>query len=133
MTWTRLRDVRLIPLVFGPLIAVLAVIEVRLDDFFGATATATATWVPGAVMGAGLMLAARYPLTGTLIVALCLPAGMVVFGAPGVSGASMAGMIGAVMWTGWREPPPPPPLGPGPCARVVAGPRPAAGAAGGRP
>ncbi|GAA2214050.1 histidine kinase [Nonomuraea monospora] len=79
----------------------LAVIEVRLDYFFDATAT----WVPGAVMGAGLMLAARYPLTGTLIAALSLPAGMIVFGAPGVSGAAMAGMIGAVVWTGWREPP----------------------------
>ncbi|MGW3351927.1 sensor histidine kinase [Nonomuraea rubra] len=102
MTWTRLRDVRLIPVVFGPLVAVLAVAETRLDDFFGAAATAT--WASGVVMGAGLMLAARYPLAATLIAALCLPAGTLLFGAPGISGAAVIGMIGAVSWAGWREP-----------------------------
>ncbi|MFD0473381.1 hypothetical protein ACFQ0B_37835 [Nonomuraea thailandensis] len=83
-------------MVFGPLVAVLAVAETRLDDFFGAAATAT--WVSGVVMGAGLTLAAWYPLAGTLVAALCLPAGMLLFGAPGIAGAAVVGMIGAVSW-----------------------------------
>lgn len=100
---TRLRNVRLIPLVFGPLVAALAVAETRLDGFFGAAATAV--WASGAAMGAGLALAAWQPLAGTVVAAVCLPVGMVTFGAPGVSGATMVGMIGAVAWAGWREPP----------------------------
>ncbi|GAA2858253.1 sensor histidine kinase [Streptosporangium fragile] len=103
MTMTRLRDVRLIPLAFGPLIGALAVLEIRFDDFFGATATAVS--FSGVAMGAGLTVAAWWPLVGTVIAALCLPVGVVVFGAPGVSGATMIGMIGAVAWAGWREPP----------------------------
>ncbi|MFG6192257.1 histidine kinase [Nonomuraea sp. JJY05] len=102
MTMSRLRNVRLIPMVFGPLVAVLAVAEVRLDDFFGAASTAV--WVSGVVMGAGLMLAAWWPLAGTVVAAACLPVSMVAFGAPGVSGATMIGLLGAVAWAGWREP-----------------------------
>ncbi|MFC4056775.1 sensor histidine kinase [Planomonospora corallina] len=103
MTMTRLRDVRLIPLVFGPLVGALAVLETGLDDFFGAAATATG--LSGIAMGAGLAVMAWRPLAGTVIAAVCLPVGTVVFGAPGVSGATMIGMIGAVAWSGWREPP----------------------------
>ncbi|MDF5757312.1 histidine kinase [Spongiactinospora sp. TRM90649] len=103
MTTTWLRDPRLIPLVFGPLVAALAVAETRLDDFFGPAATAV--WATGAAMGTGLVLAAWWPLVSTIVVALCPPVGMLVFGAPGVSGAMMIGMIGAVAWAGWREPP----------------------------
>ncbi|MFI7536615.1 sensor histidine kinase [Streptosporangium sp. NPDC049376] len=102
MTMSRLRNVRLIPMVFGPLVAALAVAEVRLDDFFDATSTAV--WVSGVVMGVGLVPAAWWPLAGTVVAAACLPVGMVVFGAPGVSGATMLGLLGAVAWAGWREP-----------------------------
>lgn len=102
MTMSRLRNGRLIPMVFGPLVAVLAVAEVRLDGFFGAASTAV--WVSSAVMGAGLMLAAWWPLAGTVVAAVCLPVGVVVFDAPGVGGAAMIGMLGAVAWAGWREP-----------------------------
>lgn len=100
---TRLRDVRLIPLVSGPLIGALAVTETRLDDYFGASATAT--WIWGALLGAGMVVAAWYPLAGTVIAAACLPIPVVVFGAPGVGGAAMIGLIGVVAWVAWREPP----------------------------
>ncbi|MEV0201791.1 hypothetical protein, partial [Nonomuraea sp. NPDC050691] len=53
MTMRRLRDPRLIPLVFGPVIGALGVLETRLDPGLGAAATAT--WV------SGLVLAARSP------------------------------------------------------------------------
>ncbi|MGP3959186.1 sensor histidine kinase [Nonomuraea sp. 3N208] len=102
MTMTRLRDVRLIPLVFGPLIGFLAVMETLLDDFFGASATAT--WVSGVLLGAGVVVATWYPLAGTLVAAVCLPIPVVAFDAPGVGGAAMIGMIGVVAWAGWREP-----------------------------
>ncbi|SPL97981.1 unnamed protein product [[Actinomadura] parvosata subsp. kistnae] len=55
MTWTRLRDVRLIPVVFGPLVAVLAVAEARLGALPGGA------WLPGVGMGAALVLAAWRP------------------------------------------------------------------------
>nr|BFE82750.1 hypothetical protein GCM10020093_053510 [Planobispora longispora] len=60
MTMTRLRDVRLIPLVFGPLVGALAVLETELDGFFGSAAAATR--ISGVAMGAGLMVAAWHPL-----------------------------------------------------------------------
>lgn len=100
---TRLRDARIIPLVFGPLVGALAVLETEFDDFFGAASTAVS--LSGVAMGAGLMVAAWWPLVGTVIAAGCLPVGVFVFGAPGVGGAAMVGMIGAVAWAGWREPP----------------------------
>ncbi|MEV6985276.1 histidine kinase [Sphaerisporangium sp. NPDC051017] len=104
MTMTRLRDVRLIPLVFGPLISFLAVLETTLDtSSFGASATAT--WMSGVALGLGVVVAAWYPLAGTVIAAVCLPVGVVAFGAPGVGGAAMIGLIGVVGWAGWREPP----------------------------
>ncbi|MEU7856953.1 histidine kinase [Nonomuraea sp. NPDC049141] len=103
MTMTRLRDVRLIPLLAGPLIGFLAVMETRLDDFFGASATAT--WIWGVLLGAGVVVAAWYPLAGTVIAAACLPIPVVAFDAPGVGGAAMIGLIGVVAWAGWREPP----------------------------
>ncbi|GII64219.1 two-component sensor histidine kinase [Sphaerisporangium krabiense] len=103
MTMTRLRDVRLIPLAFGPLIAFLAILETRLDDSFGASATAT--WISGVALGLGVVVAARHPLAGTAIAAACLPVAVVAFDAPGVGGAAMIGLIGVVAWTGWREPP----------------------------
>ncbi|WP_327587775.1 histidine kinase [Nonomuraea sp. NBC_00507] len=103
MTMTRLRDVRLIPLVFGPLIGFLAVLETQLDDFFGASAGAT--WVSGVLLGAGVVVAAWHPLAGTVMAAACLPIPVVVLDAPGVGGAAMIGMIGVVAWAGWREPP----------------------------
>jgi signal transduction histidine kinase len=103
MTMTRLRDVRLIPLVFGPLIGLLAVMETRLDDFFGAGATAT--WMAGVLLAAGIMIAAWHPLTGTVFAAACLPIPVIAFDAPGAGGAAMIGMIAVVAWTGWRAPP----------------------------
>ncbi|MGV9304175.1 MULTISPECIES: sensor histidine kinase [unclassified Nonomuraea] len=103
MTMTRLRDARLIPLVFGPLIGVLSVVETKLDDFFGASAAAT--WVSGIVLGVGVVLATWYPLAGAAVAAICFPVGVVAFDAPGAGGAAMIGLIGAVAWAGWREPP----------------------------
>jgi signal transduction histidine kinase len=102
MTLTRLRDVRLIPLVAGPLIGFLAVMEIRLDDFFGAAADAT--WIAGVLLGTGIVVAAWYPLAGTIFAAVCLPVPVIAFGAPGVGGAAMIGMIAVVAWAGWREP-----------------------------
>ncbi|NJP94550.1 sensor histidine kinase [Nonomuraea sp. FMUSA5-5] len=95
MTWTRLRDVRLIPVVFGPLAAVLAVAEAWLG------APPGGAWLPGVGMGAALVLAAWRPLAGALVAALCLLAGPLVLGTPGSSAATVTGMIGTLLWTGW--------------------------------
>ncbi|GAA2272938.1 sensor histidine kinase [Nonomuraea roseoviolacea subsp. roseoviolacea] len=103
MTTRRLPDPRLIPLVFGPVIGVLAVLETRLDDGFGAAATAT--WVTGVLLAAGVVLAAWAPLAGAVAAAVCLPLSVVVFDGPGMGGAGMIGLIGVVAWVGWREPP----------------------------
>ncbi|MEV4064570.1 sensor histidine kinase [Nonomuraea dietziae] len=103
MTMTRLRDARLVPLVFGPLIGALSVVETNLDDFFGASAAAIS--ISGIVLGVGLVVSTWYPLVGAVVAAACFPIGVVAFGAPGAGGAAMIGLIGAVAWAGWREPP----------------------------
>ncbi|MEV4161962.1 sensor histidine kinase [Nonomuraea dietziae] len=103
MTMTRLRDARLVPLVFGPLIGALSVVETNLDDFFGASAAATS--ISGIVLGVGLVVSTWYPLVGAVVAAACFPIGVVAFDAPGAGGAAMIGLIAAVAWAGWREPP----------------------------
>jgi signal transduction histidine kinase len=103
MTTIRLRDVRLIPLLTGLVVAVLSVLETRLDDFFGASADITT--IAGVLLAAGVVVATRYPLTGTVFAAVCLMIPVVVFDAPGTGGASMIGTIALVAWNGWRQPP----------------------------
>lgn len=102
MTLARLRDPALIPLVLGPLIGVLAVVETALDPFFGTAKVAT--WVSGVLLGGGIVLARWFPLTGTVVAAGCYPVGALL-GAAGPGGAAMIGLIGVVGWVGWREPP----------------------------
>jgi signal transduction histidine kinase len=101
MTIGRLRDARLMPLVFGPLIGVLAILETKLDPFFGSSAEAT--WISGVVLGVGVVVAAWYPLVGAVIAAACFPIGVVAFDAPGAGGASLIGLLGVVAWAAWRD------------------------------
>ncbi|MBE3010612.1 two-component sensor histidine kinase [Microbispora sp. NEAU-D428] len=103
MTTTRLRDVRLVPLLFGPLIGAMAVLETWLDDFFGADATII--WISGVMLGLGVLIAAWHPLAGAVVAAACLPLPLVVFGVPSIGGAALIGLIAVVAWAGWREPP----------------------------
>lgn len=93
----------LIPLGFGPLVAVLAYLETHLDPFFGEASTVT--WTSSVVLGLGIVLTCWYPLTGLAIAALCFPVGVIFYDAPGAGGAAMIGLVGIVCWVGWREPP----------------------------
>lgn len=102
MTLARLRDPGLVPLVLGPVVGVLAVVETALDPFFGQAGVAT--WVSGVLLGGGIVLARWFPLAGSLVAACCYPVGALL-GAAGPGGAAMIGLIGVVGWVGWREPP----------------------------
>ncbi|WP_199515482.1 sensor histidine kinase [Nucisporomicrobium flavum] len=102
MTPLRWRDPRVVPLVLGPVVGLLAIAEVGLDDAFAAHRAAVL--VPGLLLGAGIVLAARLPLAGALIAAACFPLGLLV-GAPDIGGAGLIGLIGVTAWSGWRLPP----------------------------
>jgi signal transduction histidine kinase len=99
VTRPRPLNANLIPLVLGPLVGVLAIIETRLDPFFGDAAFAT--WASGAVLGGGIVLSRWWLLTGALTAAACYPIGALM-GAQGPGGSAMIGLIGVVGWVSWR-------------------------------
>ncbi|GAA0810294.1 sensor histidine kinase [Spirilliplanes yamanashiensis] len=101
MTSTPRRDARWIPLVLGPVVGLLAVAEAYLEPAF--RPGAAAVWGPGVLLGAGVALAARWPLAGTLAAVACFPLALVL-GAPDIGGAGLIGFIGVVAWVGWRLP-----------------------------
>ncbi|MEV4641749.1 histidine kinase [Actinoplanes sp. NPDC049548] len=95
-------DPRAVPLVLGPVVGALAVAEANLDAAFAARPEAI--WGPGLLLGAGIVLAAWFPLAGTLLAVACFPLGLLV-GADDIGGAGLIGLIGVVAWAGWRLPP----------------------------
>lgn len=95
------RSARVIPLVLGPLVGVLAILEAQLDAEFARHASAI--WGPGLLLGAGIALATWLPLAGTLAAVACFPLGLLV-GAPDIGGAGLIGLIGVVAWSAWRLP-----------------------------
>lgn len=94
-------NARVIPLVLGPLVGLLAIAEATIDPVF-ARHPAT-VYGPGLLLGAGIVLAAWVPLAGTLAAAACFPAGLLI-GAPDIGGAGLIGLIGVTAWAGWRLP-----------------------------
>ncbi len=101
MRHSRWRDSRAIPVVLGPFVGLLAVVEAILDPGFAGYLAAIA--VPGLLLGGGIVLAAWRPLAGVLAAAACFPVGLLV-GAPDIGGAGLIGLIGVVAWSGWRLP-----------------------------
>lgn len=96
------RNARSVPVVLGPLVGGLAVVESLLAPEFAGRATAIA--VPGLLLGAGIVLAGWLPLAGVLVSAAFFPVGLLI-GAPDIGGAGLIGLIGVVAWSGWRLPP----------------------------
>jgi signal transduction histidine kinase len=96
------RNARGVPVVLGPLVGGLAVVESLLAPEFAGRATAIA--VPGLLLGAGIVLAGWLPLAGVLVSAAFFPVGLLI-GAPDIGGAGLIGLIGVVAWSGWRLPP----------------------------
>ncbi len=90
------------PLVLGPLVGLLAVAEATLDAAFASERAAVIG--PGVLLGAGIAVAARFPLAGALLAAACFPLGLLV-GASDIGGAGLIGLIGVTAWSGWRLPP----------------------------
>lgn len=90
------------PLVLGPVVGALAVAEANLDAAF--SARPETIYGPGVLLGAGIVLAAWFPLAGTLLAVVCFPLGLLI-GAGDIGGAGLIGLIGVVAWAAWRLPP----------------------------
>ncbi|MEV6301830.1 histidine kinase [Actinoplanes sp. NPDC051861] len=94
---------RALPVLLGPVVGLLAVVEAHLDAAFAARAVTV--WAPGLLLGAGIALAAWFPVAGALAAVACFPLGLLV-GAPDIGGAGLIGLIGITAWAGWRLPRP---------------------------
>lgn len=95
---TRLRDPRLFPLVAAPILTGLALTESWLDTTYRvdfAPLAIGAFWI-----GAGFLLAARYPAAAPVLVALFYPL-TAALGGPGPGGSGLIATLLAVGWAGY--------------------------------
>ena len=81
---------------------VLAVNEALLDDGFRPYAARIA--LVAALLGAGFVVAARWPTAGAVVVAGFYPLGQLL-GVPGPGGAGLIAVLVAMAWAGYADPP----------------------------
>ncbi|HET6563313.1 MAG TPA: histidine kinase [Marmoricola sp.] len=94
-------EARLFPLAAAPAMGLLALAEARLDETFRAdflVLTVVAGWITSA-----FLVAARFPATGTALVAAFYPVSLLL-DAPGPGGAGLISVLLAAGWAGYAAP-----------------------------